>query len=105
VLISAGGWWEKENMSLLVDFVDHMAKDASVEFSGSLLRPHAFLMTKYKEKADEILEAAKVAGVQLIKEGKVSRDTLDVISQPLESEKELREYYNDMYHQAKESSS
>jgi multimeric flavodoxin WrbA len=105
VLVSTGGWWEKENMDLLVDFVDHMAKDGSVEFSGSLLRPHAFLMDKYKEKAEEILGAAKNAGIQLIKEGKMSEDTLEVISQPLQSEKDLRDWYNKAYQKAKESSS
>ena len=103
VLVSTGGWWEKENMSILVDFVDHMAKDASVEFSGAVLRPHALLMDKYKEKADEILGAAKNAGRQLIKEGKMSNDTLEVISQPIISEKDLRERYNEMYQEAKES--
>jgi hypothetical protein len=92
-------------MDLLVDFVDHMAKDGSVEFSGSLLRPHAFLMDKYKEKAEEILGAAKNAGIQLIKEGKMSEDTLEVISQPLQSEKDLRDWYNKAYQKAKESSS
>ena len=105
VLVSTGGWWEKENMELVVQFVEHMAKDANVEFSGAVLRPHAFLMDKYKEKADEILSATKNAGTQLVKEGKMSEDTLTVISQPLESEKDLREWYNKMYQKAKESSS
>ncbi|MHA2383842.1 MAG: flavodoxin family protein [Candidatus Thorarchaeota archaeon] len=105
VLVSTGGWWEKENMKLVVDFVDHMARDASVEFSGSLLRPHASLMDKYKEKADEILSAAKNAGTQLIKEGKMAQYTLDVISQPMQSEKELRDWYNKAYQKAKDGSS
>jgi multimeric flavodoxin WrbA len=105
VLVSTGGWWEKENMDLVVQFAEHMAKDASVEFSGAVLRPHAALMDKYKEKADEVLSATKKAGTQLIKEGKISDDTLEVISQPLESEKDLRELYNKAYQKAKESSS
>jgi multimeric flavodoxin WrbA len=105
VLVSTGGWWEKENMELLVHFAEHMARDGNIEFSGAVLRPHAFLMDKYKEKADEILSAAKNAGAQLIKEGKMSKDTLEVISQPLESEKDLRDFYNKMYQKAKESSS
>ena len=105
VLVSTGGWWEKENMELLVDFAEHMARDGNIEFSGAVLRPHAFLMDRYKEKADEILSAAKNAGAQLIKEGKMSEDTLEIISQPLESEKDLREWYNKMYQKAKESSS
>jgi multimeric flavodoxin WrbA len=105
VLVSTGGWWEKENMDLLVHFAEHMAKDASVEFSGAVLRPHAFLMDKHKEKAEEVLIATKKAGVQLIEEGKMSKDTLEAISQPLEPEKDLREWYNSTYQKAKESSS
>jgi multimeric flavodoxin WrbA len=105
VLVSTGGWWEKENMNLLVQFVEHMARDGNVEFSGAILRPHAFLMDKYKEKADEILRVTKNAGTQLIKEGKMSKETLEVISQPLESEKDLRDWYNKVYQNAKESSS
>lgn len=105
VLVSTGGWWEKENMELLVDFAEHMARDGNIEFSGAVLRPHAFLMDRYKEKADEILSATKKAGAQLIKEGKMSKDMLEVISQPLESEKELRDWYNKAYQRAKESSS
>ena len=104
VLVSVGGWWEKENMSLVVDFVDHMAKDANVEFSGAILRPHAFLMDTYKEKAEEIRLAVRTAGTQLIKEGRLSEETLAVISQPLQSEKELRDWYNATYRKAKESS-
>jgi len=103
VLVSTGGWWEKENMSLLVDIVDHMAKDANVEFSGALLRPHAFLMEQYAEQAAEILTAAKNAGVQLIDDGKMSSDTLEIISKPLQSEEELRDWYNKAYQKAKES--
>jgi len=105
VLVSTGGWWEKENMDLVVHFVEHMAKDASVEFSGAVLRPHAFLMGKYKEKAEEVLSATRKVGTQLIKEGKMSKDTLEAISQPLEPEKDLREWYNSTYQKAKESSS
>lgn len=104
VLISAGGWWERENMSLLVDFVDHMAKDGSVEFSGALLRPHAFLMDEYDEKAVEILSAAKKAGTQLIKDGKMSKETLEIVSKPLLPEEDLRDWYNKSYQRAKDAS-
>ena len=104
VLVSTGGWWEKENMSLLVDFVDHMAKDGNVEFSGALLRPHAFLMDEYEEKTAEILSAAKKAGTQLIRDGKMSRETLEIISKPLLPEKDLRDRYNKSYQRAKDAS-
>jgi hypothetical protein len=39
-------------------------------------------MAENKEKAEKIFEAAKQAGNQLVKEGKISKDLLKVISQP-----------------------
>ena len=105
VLISVGGWWEKENLGIVVRIVEDIARDVSVEFSGAILRPHAFLMNENKEKGEEVLSAAKNAGAQLVREGKISPDTLETISQPLISEEELRERYNKMYQNAKESSS
>lgn len=105
VLVSVGGWWEKENMSLLVDFAEHMAADASVEFSGAILRPHVFLMDKYREKGEAVRLAVREAGSQLIKEGRMSEATLAAISQPLVPEKELTDWYNELYRKAKESSS
>lgn len=105
VLVSAGGWWEKENLDTVVRIVKDVARDVNVEFSGAILRPHAFLMGQYEDKAKEILSATKSAGVQLVKEGEISKDAFEVISQPLISEKELRAYYNNQYQKAKESSS
>ena len=105
VLISVGGWWEKENLGIVVRIVEDIARDVSVEFSGAILRPHAFLMNENKERGEEVLSAAKNAGAQLVREGKISPDTLETISQPLISEEELRERYNKMYQNAKESSS
>ncbi len=105
VLVSAGGWWEKGNFDKVVRIAEDVAKSVNVEFSGALLRPHASLMNESKEKAEEVLSAAKNAGTQLIREGKMAPETLETISQPLIPEKELREMYNKMYQKAKESSS
>ncbi len=101
VLISAGGWWEKGNFDKVVRIAEDVAEGVDVEFSGALLRPHAFLMNESKEKGEEVLSAAKNAGAQLVREGKISPDTLETISQPLIPEKELRERYNRMYQRLK----
>ncbi|MBY8998342.1 MAG: flavodoxin family protein [Candidatus Thorarchaeota archaeon] len=105
VLVSVGGWWEKDNLGTVVRIAEEIARNASVEFSGALLRPHASLMNENKEKGEEVLSAAKSAGAQLVREGKISPDTLDTISQPLISEEELIERSNVAYRKAKESSS
>ena len=44
VFVSTGGWWEKANFETVVRITEELAKDASVEFAGAVLRPHAFLM-------------------------------------------------------------
>ncbi len=105
VLISAGGWWEIGNFDKVVRIAEDVAKSVDVEFSGAILRPHASLMNENKEKGEEVLSATKSAGCQLVREGKISSDTLETISQPLISEIEFRERYNKMYQTAKESSS
>jgi hypothetical protein len=103
-LVSVGGWWEKANTSTVVRIVEDIARDVSIEFSGAILRPHAFLMDKFKEKSDQILGAVKSAGFQLVSEGKMSAELLETISQPLVSEQELREEYNRDYQRAKKAS-
>jgi len=47
VLVSTGGWWEKANFEAVVHITEELAKNASVEFAGAVLRPHASFM---KEK-------------------------------------------------------
>jgi hypothetical protein len=81
-----------------VRIIEELAKDASVEFAGAVLRPHAFLM-KEKEKltkdGEAVLNAVKRVGYELIKEGRMNKETLEAISRPLISEEELRSRYND----------
>ncbi|MEM3673369.1 MAG: flavodoxin family protein [Candidatus Bathyarchaeia archaeon] len=76
VLVSASGWWELGNFGTVLRIAEELAKDVGVEFAGAILRPHAFLMEENKEKARIILEALKQAGIQLIKDGKMTDDIL-----------------------------
>jgi len=97
ILVSTGGWWEKENMSTVVRIVEELAENSSVEFGGAILRPHAFLMKKdgkVTKEGEEILSAVKNAGRELIRDGKMSEETLEIISRPLITEEELRQRYN-----------
>ena len=86
-LVSTSGWWEMGNFGTVLRIVKEFAEDANVEFAGAVLRPHASFMARNKEKAEKILEAARQAGYQLVKEGRMSKDILKTISQPLVSEK------------------
>ena len=76
---------------------EELAKNASVEFAGAVLRPHAFLMKekgKLTKDGEAVLNAAKRAGYELVKEGGINKETLEMISCPLISEEELRRRYN-----------
>ncbi|MBE0525608.1 MAG: hypothetical protein IH631_01610 [Candidatus Thorarchaeota archaeon] len=50
------------------------------------------------------MKATKKAGTQLIEEGDITPEILEIISQPLISEEALRKKYNHSYEQAKRSS-
>ncbi len=100
VLVASGGWWERGNLGTVIRIAEEIAADVSVEFSGSVLRPHAFLLRENEEKAKEVTEAARKVGYQLVNDGKMSQELLDLISQPLISEEELRERYNKGYENA-----
>lgn len=96
VLVSTGGWWEKENFGTL-RIVEELAADAGAEFAGAILRPHAFLVREeagLTEDGQAVLQAVRRTGGELVREGAMSPDTLAAISRPLVSEDELRRRYN-----------
>ncbi len=100
VLVSTGGWWEKENMSTVVRIVEELAENASVEFSGAVLRPHAFAMKQegqYTNDGEEILEELRKIGSEFIQKGVLNHKSLEMISRPLISEEELRQRYNQAF--------
>ena len=97
VLVSTGGWWEKANFDTVVRITEELAEHASVQHAGALLRPHAFLMKTeggLTEEGQSVLNEARRAGYELVKEGAMSKETLEAISRPLISEEELRCRYN-----------
>lgn len=101
VLVSTCGWWEMGNFGTVLRIAKELAKDANVEFAGAVLRPHAYLMAENKEKARSILEAARRAGYHLVTKGKMPKDLLGVIGQPLISEEKLRQRSNEEYESVK----
>lgn len=97
ILVSTSGWWEKENMNTVIRIVEELAENSSVEFGGAILRPHAFMMKQDGEVTSEgkaVLSAVRKAGQELIRDGKMNQETLEIISRPLITEGELRSIYN-----------
>jgi multimeric flavodoxin WrbA len=100
VLVSVSGWWELGNMDKVVDAVQDLAEDASVEFEV-ILRPHASAMAKLPEEAEGILNATRDAGRQLVRDGTMHPGTLEVISRPLVTFEELNREHTEEYLRAK----
>lgn len=83
VLVSSSGWWETGNFGAVLKIAKELAKNLNLKFAAAVLRPHASCLAMSKEKAEEVFEAARQAGYQIVKEGKVSEDLLRIIAQPL----------------------
>ena len=86
VLVSNCGFWEKENFEPLLAHVKAMCENIDVEFAGALLRPHGptlSMMLRAGNPVLDVLEAAEAAGRQLVTEGKMSEETLAVVSREL----------------------
>ncbi len=90
VLVSVCGWWEKGNFGTVTRIVKEICQKASVEFVGSVLRPHAYLLSEEKDKADKVFEALRKVGFSLVKDGVLPKGLLDIIAEPFISEKEFR---------------
>jgi multimeric flavodoxin WrbA len=91
VLVATSGWREVENCDTVVRIVKELAEDASTEFAGAVLRPHADAMRaggKVTRDGQAVLDAVRRAGNELIKEGRMDQETLKTISRPLISEEE-----------------
>ena len=97
VLVATGGWWEKENLHTVVSIAEEVAENMSIEFSGSVLRPHAFLMKKKGELTEEaaaIIEEVKKSGHDFAESGQLNDSALESIMRPLISREDLLQLYN-----------
>lgn len=93
VLISTCGFWEIDNFDPLVSYMKAYCKFVGIKFAGALLRTCGDYVkstieknaiskddTNETKKINNILEATKEAGRQLIKNELMSSDTLQTIS-------------------------
>ena len=86
VLVSNCAYWELDNFDLLVEQMFALSNHAEREFAGALLRPHGPVFKSMIENgtsANDIIDAAKEAGHQIIRGGVISETTLKAISREL----------------------
>lgn len=97
VLVSTGGWWEKENLETVVRIAKEIADTMTIEFTGAVLRPHAFLIKKKGELTEdgaEIIREVREAGREFAEHGQLNAKRLEAIRRPLISREELLKRYN-----------
>lgn len=103
VLVSSCGYWEMDNFDPMLAHVKARCWNTNRVFAGALLRPHSFALKILTSKGipiNDIFEAAREAGHQLVKEGEMSSQTLSVISRPLMPLEEYVQNMNQLYQQA-----
>ena len=86
VLVSSCGFWEMDNFDPLIAHLKAICKNLCWEFAGALLRPHSeALLCRLKKglPVDDVLKAARKAGNELVKDGKMCEETLGTVSREL----------------------
>jgi multimeric flavodoxin WrbA len=92
VLVSNCGLWEMDNFDPLVAQVKGFCQHLGREFAGALLKPHGQTlrdMLKQGGPVQDVLEAARRAGRELARDGRISDESLHAVGRPLVS---LEEY-------------
>jgi multimeric flavodoxin WrbA len=86
VLVSNCGFWEQDNFDPLVMHLQAVSRNLGREFAGALLRPHGPALKAMMQQGmpvNDVLEAAKEAGRQLVQDGRMKADTLKIVSREL----------------------
>jgi hypothetical protein len=86
VLVSNCGWWDMNIFDLLVAHIRGFCIGVGREFAGALLRPHGPALGPMKEMGaavDDVFEAAREAGRQLVRDGEMLKETLAVVNRDL----------------------
>jgi multimeric flavodoxin WrbA len=97
-LVSSCGFWEVEHFDHLLAHMQAWANNANSPFLGAVLRPTGPVFKAMLESGmsfDDIFQAAKEAGRQIITEGKMSTETLAAICRPILPREEFVKVHNE----------
>ena len=100
VLVSNCGFWETDNFDPLLVHMKAICKNIRREFAGALLRPHGPAVKGMIEMGmppNDLFEAAKKAGGQLVNNGEMSTETLSIISRNLMTMEDYQKVANDIF--------
>jgi multimeric flavodoxin WrbA len=90
-LVSNCGLWEMQNFEPLVAHLKGFCRHVDREFVGALLRPHGHTLRDLLQRGEpvqDVFEAAREAGRQLVRNGWVPKETLDILGRELVSRDE-----------------
>jgi len=107
VFISNNGFHEIYHFDDLVSHCKSIAKMMQSEFLGALLRPHGVILEMAEklmpEKVAPVYEAARQAGKQLVKSGKIPPELEAAVAQELMPREAFVKIMNDYFHKAWDS--
>ncbi|MHA2003263.1 MAG: flavodoxin family protein [Candidatus Thorarchaeota archaeon] len=95
-LVSVSGFTELDNFDPLVTHMKAAALNMKREFVGAVLRPCAWVIPVAEERGasfDDVIDALRDAGHQLVSEGRMTEDTLDTISRELVPRQQIFERF------------
>ena len=97
VLVANCGLWEADNFDPLIVHMRAFVKNLYREFAGALVRPHGVMfrgMIQTGAPVNDVLEAAREAGRQLVRDGEMSPETLNTVSRDLMTQEQYVERLN-----------
>lgn len=103
ILVSNCGFWEKDNFDALVSHVQAICRNISREFAGALLRPHGpavGALTEMGAAPQDVLDAARDAGRQLVTKGRIEPETLETVARELMPREAYLEVVNHRFREA-----
>jgi multimeric flavodoxin WrbA len=92
ILIASCGFWETDNFSPMIMHLKAFCKNLGITFSGALLRPHSYAMKS--NDINDILRAAKHAGLEIIRDGALTAATEELVSKAILSREKYMESIN-----------
>jgi multimeric flavodoxin WrbA len=103
VLVSTCGFWEMDNFDPLLAHMNARCRNNNQEFAGALLRPHSPALEAMAARGapvNDVFEAARAAGHQLVQAGEMSSQTLATVSRPLMPLEAYLQFVNQRFQQA-----
>lgn len=106
VLVSISGFCEMDNFDPLVLHIKAFCKNLNGEFIGAILRPLGAQLQVFKQMGipvDDIFDAIKQAGRELVQQGTISTKTQETISREIVPREEYIQHLNASFQRAIES--